>query len=321
VELLGERLVLFRTADGSASGGRVSALRDLCAHRGTALSLGAVVGDCIECPYHGWTYDANGRCTRIPSMPADTPIPPKARVATYACQERYGLLWVNLSLPATSPIPEATIPEFRDWGDESLRTVVCGPYELDASAPRVIENNVDQAHFPFVHEGVLGTRDRTLVEPSPCEVDEARGEIRFSFQSDEPGGSMGSLHVEAASDRVTYTYHHTIAMPLTTHTRKVGPDGQEFDFLFAASPTRAERTTVFVVTRRSYALDQPDADFERRIREILDEDRAMVESQRPHLLPVDLAAELHLPTERYAVQYRRGLARLGVEPAPTEEHS
>jgi phenylpropionate dioxygenase-like ring-hydroxylating dioxygenase large terminal subunit len=308
VEVLGERLVVFRTDAGTAT-----ALRDVCAHRGTALSLGKVSGGNIECPYHGWVYGADGRCTRIPSLSEDAPVPPKAQVPTYPCRERFELLWVNLAGAA-----DATLPTFADWGDESLREVVCGPYHLEASAPRVVENNVDQAHFPFVHEGVLGTRDRTSVSPSPCELDEERGQIRFSFESDEPRRSLGSLHLDGAGDVVRYTYHQTIALPLTTHTRKVGPGGQEFDFVFAASPTTATRTTVFVVTRRNYALDQPDADFERRIREILEQDRAMVESQRPHLLPVDLGAELHLGSERYAVQYRRWLARLGVEGAPDD---
>jgi nitrite reductase/ring-hydroxylating ferredoxin subunit len=56
-DLLGEPLVLWRGTDG---GVRVMSYR--CVHRGTALSLGTVRGDQIVCPYHGWRYDADGRC-------------------------------------------------------------------------------------------------------------------------------------------------------------------------------------------------------------------------------------------------------------------
>ena len=55
--LLGEDLVLWRSSSG------LFAWRDLCVHRGTRLSLGRVVdGSRLECPYHGWTYAADGRC-------------------------------------------------------------------------------------------------------------------------------------------------------------------------------------------------------------------------------------------------------------------
>jgi phenylpropionate dioxygenase-like ring-hydroxylating dioxygenase large terminal subunit len=62
VTLLGRRLVAFRTADG-----RPRVLLDRCLHRGGTLHRGAVIGDSIECPYHGWQWrGADGRCVYIP---------------------------------------------------------------------------------------------------------------------------------------------------------------------------------------------------------------------------------------------------------------
>ena len=77
--LLGEDLVLWRD-----SGGTPHALRDLCIHRGTALSLGRVVGDRIMCPYHGWQYGGDGVCTLIPQLADPTRIPGKAKVDAFA---------------------------------------------------------------------------------------------------------------------------------------------------------------------------------------------------------------------------------------------
>ena len=54
--LLDEALVVWRSSDG-----RAHAMRDLCIHRGTALSLGWVADDCLVCPYHAWRYDEIGR--------------------------------------------------------------------------------------------------------------------------------------------------------------------------------------------------------------------------------------------------------------------
>jgi phenylpropionate dioxygenase-like ring-hydroxylating dioxygenase large terminal subunit len=85
--LLGEPLVLWRGADG-----RPRANLDLCVHRGTALSLGRVSGDELVCPYHGWRYRADGRCSAIPQLDDPSRVPAKARIPAFACQERYGLV-------------------------------------------------------------------------------------------------------------------------------------------------------------------------------------------------------------------------------------
>ena len=72
VKLLDERVVVCRI------NGETRAFRDLCVHRGTPLSLGWVEGEHLVCAYHGWAYNAEGKCTRIPSIPPEHPIPKKA---------------------------------------------------------------------------------------------------------------------------------------------------------------------------------------------------------------------------------------------------
>ena len=74
--LLDEPIVVVRL------GGEVAAFKDLCVHRGTALSLGWVEDEHLVCAYHGWTYDSNGVCTRIPSTHGDN-IPRKARLIRF----------------------------------------------------------------------------------------------------------------------------------------------------------------------------------------------------------------------------------------------
>lgn len=58
VKVLEERVVLFRVR------GAIKAFKDLCIHRGAALSLGKVKDDCIVCPYHGWEYNVDGQCKK-----------------------------------------------------------------------------------------------------------------------------------------------------------------------------------------------------------------------------------------------------------------
>src|SRR5437868_1466693 len=96
--VLGERLVLFRQADG-----RPAALIDRCAHRNMALSRGRARGGCVECPYHGWLYDGKGACAAIPSLCGAPPV--HARVRAYPARESDGFVWVYLGgdPPAAEP--------------------------------------------------------------------------------------------------------------------------------------------------------------------------------------------------------------------------
>jgi nitrite reductase/ring-hydroxylating ferredoxin subunit len=111
VKLLGQDLVLFRDASG-----KVACVSDICMHRGASLSQGKVVDGTVECPFHGWRYAGDGRCTRIPAHP-DMKVPSRARVDAYPVEERYGWVWVFLGdLPEAErpPIPE--LPDVRQPG-------------------------------------------------------------------------------------------------------------------------------------------------------------------------------------------------------------
>src|SRR3954471_9647808 len=98
--VLGVPLVLFRGQDGKAA-----ALLDRCPHRNVPLSLGRVVaGGRLECAYHGWQFEGDGRCAHIPGLLAsegkDRPAP------AAAVREQDGLIWVYPELdvePATEP--------------------------------------------------------------------------------------------------------------------------------------------------------------------------------------------------------------------------
>lgn len=303
VTLLGERLVVFR------SQGQIACFQDLCIHRGAALSLGWVEDGCLVCPYHGWAYDAAGSCVRIPSLPPEQPIPRKARARRYLAEERYGLIWVCLEEPSTP------IPDFPEYGAPGYRTVLCGPYNWKASAPRAIENFVDFAHFAWVHPGILGDRSRTLVQPH--EVVRVGNELLFANDLEEPNPDWkAAVSDDAVSRTVTYRYLYRLTMPLAIHARKIGPAG-DFVLFFVASPRAARETSGYCFVTRNYALEVPDEEFQRFEDMIFEQDRLVVESQRPEELPLDLSAELHIKPDHVSVEYRRFLADLGIEATPS----
>src|SRR6185436_10435668 len=100
VRLLGEDLVAFRD-----SSGRVGLLEEHCPHRRTSLFLGRNEGGGLRCVYHGWKFDADGRCMDMPSEPACSTFRDKVRATSYPCVERGGVVWAYLGPAASMPEP------------------------------------------------------------------------------------------------------------------------------------------------------------------------------------------------------------------------
>ncbi len=290
VRLLGEEVVVWRAA------GRVLAWQDLCVHRGTRLSLGRVEGCTLHCPYHGWVYGEGGQCVRIPALPDVVP-PNKARVRTYRALERYGLVWVSLGTPAHDVAP------FPEWAESGFRKILCGPYPVAASGPRIVENFLDVAHFPFVHAGILGVPERPEIADHEAVIDdrgvEASG-VRV-WQPDPYGTGRG--------DWVSYTYR--VPRPLTAYLLKESK-GPRFSILLTITPHEPAESTAWMWLAMNYGHEIPAAELVAWQDRIFEQDRPIVESQRPELLPLDLAAELNVRADRTAVMYRRWLRRLGV---------
>ncbi len=207
-KLLDESLVIWRTADGKAH-----AMRDLCIHRGTALSLGWVADDCIVCPYHAWRFDVNGDCVLIPQSKHVT-IPTKAKTPKYQCQERYGLIWVCLSPDAPAyPLPE--IPEFENGAWKIVNT---GPFGWNSDASRQVENFTDFGHFPWVHPGLLGDPERPIV---PDHTVETRGHIvHYSVVRPEATNSDEfPVFANEVTDKPTRRSRYELHLPYTIALR------------------------------------------------------------------------------------------------------
>jgi phenylpropionate dioxygenase-like ring-hydroxylating dioxygenase large terminal subunit len=288
--LLGEDIVVWQ------AGERPLAWQDLCAHRGTRLSLGRIEGCTLRCPYHGWVYDEGGQCVRIPALP-DVPPPRKARVKTYRATLRHGLVWVSLGEPAQDP------PPFPEWQDEGFRKLLCGPYAVAASGPRIVENFLDVAHFPFVHENILGTPDRPEIADHQAVIGDAGVEatgVRV-WQPDPYGTGQG--------DWVSYTYR--ALRPLSAYLLKES-EGPRFSILLTITPHEPTRSTAWMWMAMNYGHDIAEADLVAWQDRIFAQDRPILESQRPELLPLDLAAELNVRADRTAVMYRRWLRQLGL---------
>ncbi len=290
VRLLDESVVLWRNRDG------VHAWKDLCIHRGSRLSAGRIAGNCLACPYHGWEYDSSGRCVRIPAHPEQPP-PARATVTTYAAREAHGLVWVRLGNSNRDLAP------FPEWDDSSFRKVFTGPYLYRAHGPRVVENLLDVAHFPFVHAGYLGDPSKASIgdyEVETCGDTIIAKDIPV-WQPDPDGTGKPA--------EVFYTYH--VLRPLTVRFTKVHGENR-FSMFACVTPVAERESLAWLVIALNYAHEVPAEELCRFQDAVSNQDIPIVEGQRPELLPLDLQAELHLRSDRAAIAYRQWLKKIGL---------
>ncbi len=154
--ILGVPLVIFRGA-----GGAPGALLDRCPHRNVPLSMGRVRGGQLECGYHGWRFDRDGRCKKVPSL-CGASEGASRDVAAHACREQDGYVWV-WGEPGEAP----DVEPFRfAYLDAPGYTSVQQHVVADASLHATAENALDVPHTAFLHAGLFrqDTPKRNRVE-------------------------------------------------------------------------------------------------------------------------------------------------------------
>ena len=140
---LEREMVAFRGPDGA-----VAVLDAYCPHLGAHLGVGGRVEDgTLRCPFHGWRFDASGRCVEIPYA---SRIPPLAQVPRHTAVERNGavLVWYD----ARGHAPFFEIPDLPEWRDDRYtRRWLRFEWTVRTHPQEMAENGLDWHHFPTVH--------------------------------------------------------------------------------------------------------------------------------------------------------------------------
>ena len=136
-DLFGEPWVIFREKDGKAA-----CVKDECAHRACPVSVGTVVDGEVQCPYHGWQFNGQGNCTKMPS----TAMCKGIRIKALPVVEADGMIWVWPGWREPTGTPEgvaAPPPGFKIHAEIEV--------EVPVEHGLLIENLLDLAHAPFTH--------------------------------------------------------------------------------------------------------------------------------------------------------------------------
>ena len=287
VWVAGEAIALFRDHQGHAH-----ALIDRCPHRGVALSLGRVLEDgCLECPFHGWRFDGEGACTKVPLNPEAK----RERLSAQALPvvERGGMIWLytGLALPSGDQGPH--VAPTLERGDLRRRH-----HEVVFAAhwTRAMENMLDTPHLPWVHRrtigaGMLPNQEATM----ELRIDPREHGFRLSWQvSGTP---------EPAPERQPWLeWWQPCGMVLNIDN----PLGTYRQHVFCV-PGKPGETRMMIVSSRKLMLGLDLLGwpmmswFEDKI---LGEDRAVVESSRPARVP-PASEERSVATDEPTLKFRK----------------
>jgi phenylpropionate dioxygenase-like ring-hydroxylating dioxygenase large terminal subunit len=287
--LLGEALAVFLTASGEPA-----VVADRCAHRGASLSMGKVAGESIQCPYHGWEWaSGSGACTRIPSLPDQSQIPPGARLAAFPARLHWGLVWTVLEQPLGEP------PEL-PWFDADTWTWGRGtPYELPVGLGVMIENFRDVAHFAFVHETTLGPLPE-VVEPLYVERDGIEVTLRREMQFGDKAAKFWSSVGEAC--------YHVIA-PNFISFRMFTEAGERCLLHAARAISATESAHYWIEGGLAEGFDdealEEAIDYEWRI---YCEDLPIISAVEPRELSLDPNSDTSTLADRFTLAYRPAFA-------------
>lgn len=155
VTRLGEKLVFWRDPSG-----KVNAAFDRCPHRGIKFSVGKVNDGHLQCPFHGLEFDSSGKCVYVPANGRNGVVPTAMKLNTYPTYEAHGFIWVWWG---QNPPADLAAPDYFDNLDDSF-CYASARDPWNAHYSRVIENQLDVVHLPFIHASTIGRGNRTVVD-------------------------------------------------------------------------------------------------------------------------------------------------------------
>lgn len=274
--ICGDLIALYRSED------QIVAVADACAHRQYPLSSGRVVDGRLRCGYHGFEYDNDGICQRVPGQ--DT-VPAKARVRTYPVQVRHGWVWI---WPGDTEAPGAadpdTIPD-TPWLSDPAWDGVTFTHLYQCRSSLLHDNLLDLTHEAFIHESSIGD-DAVYENGITVEVRENRVIVdRFMPKCHPSDLYVTAMGVEPPMDR-WHTTDFQLPSLHVIHCGVTDPDtpresGYHLEVLNAITPATENSTWYFYANVRDFAVGNAEINalMHTALDQVLAEDAEALEKQ------------------------------------------
>lgn len=307
--ILDEPIVFYRT-----EGGEPVALAGLCPHRLYPLREGRLIGDSVECGYHGFTFDCSGRCTTIPAQPQ---VPSKFATRRYPVADRWEWTWIWMGDPALAD--ESKIPPTEQIGlDAPGWRADAGELNLlGARYSLLIDNLMDLSHISFSHAKSLPGNG--VIATLPAAVSDSADIFRVerAFPAGPVAGFTAFLHPDLAGqnvdDQVISEYFGPCLInaggPYTTPSD--GGQTRKLNFIHGVTPETATTTHYFSAISRNFRLDDDglSAGLLAQMSQVIGEDIVVLSKIEKHVdKHGSTKSELSCHADAGAIRIRRKLA-------------
>jgi phenylpropionate dioxygenase-like ring-hydroxylating dioxygenase large terminal subunit len=307
--ILGEPVLLYRKLSGEAI-----ALGDRCPHRFAPLHLGRLVGDVVECGYHGLQFNAAGACILNPH--GEGIVPPRARIPQYVLVEKYGLLWIWMGTRDLAD-PE-TIPDFQHLVDPA-RATVGGVTTINAHYELATDNLMDLTHVRFVHKSFVDTAANSGGKQS---VEQVGNTIVSTLWY--PNGRPSALFSKGLDTDIAVDHWFDIRWDAAalmrldagmTPTGRPRAEGRQTTGSHLLTPESKDTTHYFFANSRNYGVNDPEMDTHFRKWQKIgfgEQDKPMIEATQRYMGTTDLMSlkPTLLRSDAAAVKVRRILCSL-----------
>jgi len=228
--LLGEKLIAFRSPDGS-----VGVMDHRCPHRNASLFFGRNEEGGMRCVYHGWKFNAKGDCIDVPNLPNGEAFRQKVKNTAYATFEKHGIVWVFMG--DQSSIPETPRIEVMEAGEGEIELEFA---MRESNYLQCLEGDIDTSHLAFLHVGNVEPEHLDDTDPMRYVVGNRRPELEVS---DAPWGTTYCAFKEA-DDGQKYLRFANFMFPFWTQA----PQGMFETNLFSRAWVPLDDTHTMSVT-------------------------------------------------------------------------
>ncbi|CAA6603738.1 Rieske (2Fe-2S) domain protein [Rhodospirillaceae bacterium LM-1] len=229
VTIHGTPIVLFR------SGQTIGALEDRCPHRMVPMSAGRLRQDELECPYHGWRYDAAGCCKATPGLVDETPDHPARRLPAASVQERNGLVWV------TKNSVSASDPYLGPLAARDGHFPLIWKTQAAGNLADVAENFLDGFHTHYVHAGLIRKEGARRPVTARIHRTQDRVEIEYIGEGKQSGVISQWFERERASSFARFI------LPGVAELEYTSPNRTELTITAYFTPSQEDRFLVHAV--------------------------------------------------------------------------
>ena len=297
-ELLGQKIVLWLDREHKPmSLPRIAVVIVRHSYR-----KGKVIDGNIACPYHGWQYDEQGVCVKVPQLEDDSLIPKTYGINTYLCEERYGYIWVCMGEPLNE------IPEIAEANDPDFRLIPEFYETWHCAGLRVMENEFDLAHPTFVHTTTFGSEAHPI--PDVVEVEETEYGITGKAILGVVNPEQQQKNLKMDEGITTRNLDLDWYLPFTCKLRINYPNGLVHIIVNTATPINDSSSQIVqFCLRNDTEADTKAKDVVAFDRAVTLEDKAILETT-DYDVPLDIKHEQHMMTDKPGILMRRKLSSL-----------